>query len=148
MSARNDHLSSLTNGNRTGVNATMDDASSVINYEGFTSTDSTQSSIQAISAGTFYQNTVSYTSSAGASASFSFQGESLPSVMHFLSTLIQIQVPRCTSLVRLVPPSVPSRSNWMEIKSALLTRAQPSTRTILSSSSHRTSKLWLNTLLC
>ncbi|GFZ43783.1 hypothetical protein JCM24511_01503 [Saitozyma sp. JCM 24511] len=58
-------------------NSTLDDASSAVTYTGWTSTSSVSSSIGAISSGTFYQGTVSYTSSAGASAAFSFTGSAL-----------------------------------------------------------------------
>ncbi|CAD6575872.1 MAG: hypothetical protein TREMPRED_001507, partial [Tremellales sp. Tagirdzhanova-0007] len=60
-----------------GINATLDDASSQITYSGFTSTQAGQSSISAINSGSFYQNTVSYTSSVGSSATFSFVGSAL-----------------------------------------------------------------------
>jgi hypothetical protein len=45
-------------------------------YTGFTSTPASQSVIPAIQAGNFYQNTISYTSSAQASASLTFTGMS------------------------------------------------------------------------
>ena len=61
---------------RDGVNATLDDAAAEITYSGFQSTQSSASDVQAFRAGSFYQDTVSYTSSAGASASLSFTGES------------------------------------------------------------------------
>lgn len=60
---------------RSWSNSTLDDASSAVTYTGWTSTSFASSSIGAISSGTFYQGTVSYTSSAGASAAFSFTGE-------------------------------------------------------------------------
>ncbi|RSH90596.1 hypothetical protein EHS25_001201 [Saitozyma podzolica] len=75
-------------------NSTLDDASSAVTYTGWTSTSSASSSIGAISSGTFYQGTVSYTSSAGASAAFSFTGSALyvfgctgPSFVSFQITL-------------------------------------------------------------
>nr|XP_031863697.1 uncharacterized protein CI109_000949 [Kwoniella shandongensis]KAA5530769.1 hypothetical protein CI109_000949 [Kwoniella shandongensis] len=61
----------------TGVNSTLDDGSSAITYSGFQSTSSSSSSVSAIQNGEFYGNTVSYTTSGGAAASFTFQGSAL-----------------------------------------------------------------------
>ncbi|WWD06148.1 hypothetical protein V865_004233 [Kwoniella europaea PYCC6329] len=55
-------------------NNTIDDASSLIRYNGFQSTSASKSDISAIQNGNFYEKTVSYTSSGGASASFACQG--------------------------------------------------------------------------
>jgi hypothetical protein len=56
------------------VNAALDDAAAEIKYSGFQTTQSSASDVQAIRAGSFYQDTVSYTSNGGASASLSFTG--------------------------------------------------------------------------
>ncbi|WWC67046.1 uncharacterized protein I206_100953 [Kwoniella pini CBS 10737] len=56
---------------------TLDDASSQITYTGFQSATAPNSDITAIKTGTFQGDTVSYTSSGGASASFSFQGSAV-----------------------------------------------------------------------
>ncbi|KAK6904889.1 hypothetical protein I203_105708 [Kwoniella mangroviensis CBS 8507] len=55
-------------------NNTIDDASSQIRYNGFQSTPASKSDISAIQNGNFYEKTVSYTASGGASASFACQG--------------------------------------------------------------------------
>ncbi|KAK8845360.1 hypothetical protein IAR55_006073 [Kwoniella newhampshirensis] len=60
-----------------GVNSTLDDASSKITYSGFQSTSNIQSSVPAIKKGSFYKDTISYTSSAGAAASLIFNGSAL-----------------------------------------------------------------------
>lgn len=66
---------------RNGANATLDDAAAEISYTGFESTKAGLNDIPAIKTGSFYSDTVSYTSSAGASASFSFTGQSQTSLM-------------------------------------------------------------------
>ncbi|XAO26428.1 hypothetical protein I312_105265 [Cryptococcus bacillisporus CA1280] len=58
-------------------NSTLDDASSEVTCSGFSSISSSHSTVPAIKAGSFYQNTVSYTSNADASASFTFQGSTI-----------------------------------------------------------------------
>ncbi|OWZ30399.1 hypothetical protein C361_02020 [Cryptococcus neoformans Tu259-1] len=58
-------------------NSTLDDASSEVTYSAFSSISSSQSTIPSIKRGSFYQDTVSYTSSADASASFTFQGSAI-----------------------------------------------------------------------
>ncbi|ADV24810.1 Hypothetical Protein CGB_K1110W [Cryptococcus gattii WM276] len=58
-------------------NSTLDDASSEITYSGFSSISSSRSTVPAIKGGSFYQNTISYTSNADASASFTFQGSAI-----------------------------------------------------------------------
>lgn len=57
------------------MNTTVDDASSQITYSGFSSVSTTTAQLDAIREGRFYQKTVSYTSTQGAFASFSFRGE-------------------------------------------------------------------------
>lgn len=61
---------------RNGANSTLDDAAAEIKYSGFQTTQSGVSDVQAIRTGSFYLDTVSYTSASGASASVSFRGES------------------------------------------------------------------------
>ncbi|WRT63432.1 uncharacterized protein IL334_000337 [Kwoniella shivajii] len=61
----------------TALNATLDDTSSEITYSGFQSTSASKSTIQAIQKGSFYGKTISYTSTSGAAASFSFQGSAI-----------------------------------------------------------------------
>ncbi|ORY34968.1 hypothetical protein BCR39DRAFT_461922 [Naematelia encephala] len=70
-------INTLVSSSSSCENVTLDDASSEISYTDFTSTTSASSQVAAISGGTFYQDTVSYTTSAGAVASFSFQGSAL-----------------------------------------------------------------------
>ncbi|WWC97378.1 hypothetical protein V866_004257 [Kwoniella sp. B9012] len=55
-------------------NNTIDDASSQIKYNGFQSTPASKSDVSALRNGNFYERTVSYTSSGGASALFACQG--------------------------------------------------------------------------
>lgn len=64
---------------RAGTNVTIDDADPQVVYTGFTSTPANQSPIPAIQSGAVYQNTISYTSSAQASASLTFTGTVCPS---------------------------------------------------------------------
>ncbi|WVW81567.1 hypothetical protein I302_103562 [Kwoniella bestiolae CBS 10118] len=61
-------------GSGSATNVTLDDASQQITYTGFQSTSATQSDISAIQSGSFYDETVSYTSLGGASAKFQCQG--------------------------------------------------------------------------
>ncbi|WWC85603.1 uncharacterized protein L201_000467 [Kwoniella dendrophila CBS 6074] len=58
-------------------NLTLDDASKEITYSGFKSTSSMSSDVAAIQQGSFHEKTVSYTSSGGSTAAFSFQGSAI-----------------------------------------------------------------------
>ncbi|WVQ93858.1 hypothetical protein IAU59_000936 [Kwoniella sp. CBS 9459] len=60
-----------------GNNVTIDDASEAVTYSGFQSTSSSNSDIQPIKTGDFYDKTVSYTSTGGATASLSCQGSAI-----------------------------------------------------------------------
>ncbi|KAL7422497.1 hypothetical protein Q5752_003145 [Cryptotrichosporon argae] len=59
------------------VNATLDDAAAAITYTGFTSSAGSDADDAVIAAGDFYDGTVSYTATAGAAASFEFDGSAL-----------------------------------------------------------------------
>jgi len=61
---------------RLGINSTLDDSAAEITYRGFQTETAATSSVKAIKSGTFHSGTVSYTSSAGSTASFTFTGES------------------------------------------------------------------------
>lgn len=58
-------------------NLTLDDASSSITYNGWTSSDSASAPLEAIRSGSFYADTVSYTGTASATSSFDFVGQLL-----------------------------------------------------------------------
>ncbi|KAI9636015.1 uncharacterized protein MKK02DRAFT_24973, partial [Dioszegia hungarica] len=58
-------------------NFTLDDASSAITYTGWTSTTVSSAPVEAIRSGKFWHDTISYTSSSNAAASFTFTGQLL-----------------------------------------------------------------------
>lgn len=96
-------------------NQTIDDADALVQYSRFSSTPPAQSTVPDLQGGYYYMNTISYTSSAQASASLSFTGK-YPTLTD-LSTYCAVreklttgQDPRYTSTDRQDPHSTVSKS--------------------------------------